>query len=120
MRAELEIRRWLGCGFALLDSGVIEFRPDHYSGCGLNEVSSNVEYIFFTLFFLPLFPVGCKRVVLKTYDLRTGVPTQYIQKKEIIGDERMKVGELVIIYLVYWFVPVLIFVLIVTSSSLSA
>ena len=116
MKTELEIRRRLGCGLALLGVGeVFGFRPEHNYGSGFGEVKSNVEYIFATLLFLPLFPVGCKRVVLRTYDLRTGMPTQYIQKKEIICDEKMKLGELVIMYLVYWFAPVLFFVLIVTS-----
>ena len=127
MRTDLKIKSWLGCGLSFIGKGYDgNFRSRHYCGSGINEVDSFVEYVFITLFWLPIFPVGCKRIVNLTYNLETGnlkraeeFPSRYgyVDKTKIIGDEKMKVGELIWIYAIWPLLAVFIYMCVLWYHS---
>ena len=88
---DIKPKRWLGCGCSLIGGdSVVHFRCEDHS---------SVEYLFATLFFLPIIPLGCYRVNEDT--------------EKVLGEEKWKAGEVLFIYFIYLAIPVA-FILYVT------
>ncbi len=104
---QLRLKSWLGCGTTLLGrrslNGKKHFREEiikeSFSPLDNND-TSEVQYKFFTLLFLPIFPLGCYRV-------------QWLYRKEGFSDlvyckvqkkEKPLFKEIVLIYIGYYFV----------------
>lgn len=103
MKVDLEMKRKFGCGITFIGRTIAGvFRPEHYAGIGLDEMYSEVEYVFFTLFYMPIFPLGCKRTVMLSHSLNNGVPAEYVHKKKIIKSEKARFWEVFEIYAICW------------------
>lgn len=87
MKTDVRIKSVIGCGTDMIgDPGISHgaFRNREEGGTGLNVRHSEVRYLFRTFLFLPVVPLGCYRVMSHT--------------GEILGEEDLRVGEIVKIY----------------------
>lgn len=100
----VRIKSWLGCGTALIGR---MYAPGHFreelQGEGLFAPSTYVEYLFFTLLFLPICPIGCYRV----QESRDGA-------RRILSTEQYRAGELLNIYMIWLMPAFLVFVCLVS------
>ena len=105
MWTEVEIKRKAGCGMALLGKNFVGSRADFRE-----DSDTHVEYLFFTLFFLPVWPLGCYRVKNTLNKQYSGTPgEQYLHR------EKPKTGEIVRIYIDRWFVSPLLAIIAILS-----
>lgn len=82
------LKSWLGCGVMLKGMTVgNEFRPkDVYGYEPLDPRStSHVEYLFFTIFYFPIIPLGC-------YRINNG-------NRIIMAKEKWKISEVIWLYI---------------------
>lgn len=87
---KVKIRRWLGCGIALLGNEVGGgFRVEDRGG--LYGSSLSVEYLFVTILYLPVFPIGCYKVMENTYN-----------KYRIVGEAEPLAKEIVWLIVSRW------------------
>ena len=94
---KVKIRSWLGCGISLIGREIGGgFRPE--VGLGLYCASYTVEYLFVTIFYLPLFPIGCYRI--KEQPHQDGFST-YI-KYSIAGEEKPLAKEIIWLIVSRW------------------
>lgn len=114
-KKKLHLKQWLGCGTELISKPSIRneahFRKEGKEPIALEYVDySEVMYHFFTLFFLPIWPVGCYRV--GTF-FRQEQSFEILVYKKILKGEKWSFKEIVHIYLHYWviFTAVILFLL---------
>ena len=100
-------KHWLGCGIFLIQKPNLpgsdsQFRKE---GKEIDRIEptdySVVEYKFITLFFLPIFPLGCFRIA---YLFRQESLTDTTVYRRLVKQEQMKLGEVIYIYLFYYLV----------------
>ncbi len=93
MEAKIKIKNWFGFGTRLIggDAG-FDFRSEY--GDGLYGKKTEVKYLFLSLLYLPIIPLGCYRV--DSYS------------NEIIKDEKWSIGELLTIYFFFLGIPLAI------------
>lgn len=112
-KEKLHLKRWLGCGTALIPKPGL-LREDHFRKEGKEPAGleyrdySEVMYLFFTLFFLPIWPVGCFRV--GTF-FRQEQSFEVLVYKKVIKEEEWDSKEIARIYFHYWIILALIVLL---------
>jgi hypothetical protein len=91
----LRPKSWIGTG--------LMFKGQDIGGSFRIKPDTHVEYLFFTILFLPIIPVECYRLVTRT--------------RQIVSTEPLKIGEVLHIYFEY--IIVLLAFLLVISFALS-
>ena len=103
----VKIHSKLGFGTQLIGHQLMErFRLTIGTG-GLCAPREYVEYLFVTVLYIPLFPLGCYRI--KEYATQDIASITW--HKTIVGEESYKVSEIIHIYLVRLVVPAIIIIL---------
>lgn len=103
---KLHLKRWLGCGTTLIRKPSL-LQEEHFRKEGKEPIAleyrdySEVVYHFFTLFFLPIWPVGCYRV--GTF-FRQEQSFEVLVYKKVIKDEEWDGKEIARIYVHYWLI----------------
>lgn len=108
-KEQLNLKRWLGCGTTLIGKPNLpgqhsRFREegndrDPFFGKGLNL--KEVKYVFFTLFFMPILPIGC--YLIHSWDTIVS-DFQVFQYESVDRKERASFKEIALIYLYYWMI----------------
>ena len=105
-KKKLHLKLFLGCGTTLFGkpphtSGEDGFRKNGKETDRIDEYCdySEVMYHFFTLFFLPIWPVGCYRIMTK---YRHEQSFELDIHRYVIKDEEWVAKEIRQIYLHYW------------------
>ena len=116
-KKELHLKRWLGCGTTLISKpydGFFRREGKESDLLGVFNNYSEVMYHFFTLFFLPIWPVGCYRVATIYRQEQSFEVEEY---KKVTKNEEWDKKEIIKIYLFYWLIFATIVLFIIVCSK---
>ena len=108
--AKIRIISRFGCGTSLFGKPSLldrraAFRGETLAEHGLDgDDTSEVKYLFFTLFYWPIYPLGCYRMVNRiSREYEYALPIYDITTHHIIvGEEEWNWREVASIYFHYW------------------
>lgn len=109
-RAKIQIKRRFGCGTSLFGKPSLldrkaAFREEILAKHGLDgDETSEVKYLFFTLFYLPIYPLGCYRIlnrISREYEYKLPI-YNIVTNHTVAGEENSDWKEILHIYLHYW------------------
>lgn len=112
MKIEVNVKQKLGCGLKLIGRksallpNVSPFREELIKETSFPypNITSRAEYLFFTLFTMPIWPLGCYRIKRNLQRYEDDIWEKYYIYDSVVGEEKPLLKEIIRIYVQGWLI----------------